>query len=158
MSAFWVESDCTAGTLRNISSIGSPAINIQSSKVGVKMKVTKSSWRVWGVIGVGVMLFASLACNTSAEKSTASATATPKPVAAAPMSEEQSAEAAMERITAAESLTLAKEGKAVVIDVRGTEAYKATHAKGAIDFPLSKLESGDFTGLPRDKKIIAYCT
>ncbi|MFM8393728.1 MAG: rhodanese-like domain-containing protein, partial [Acidobacteriota bacterium] len=58
----------------------------------------------------------------------------------------------------AESITLLKEGKAVIIDVRGSEAYKANHTKGSIDFPLSKLEAGDFTGLPRDKKIIAYCT
>jgi 3-mercaptopyruvate sulfurtransferase SseA len=122
------------------------------------MQLKKSSWRVWGVIGAGAMLFASLACDTSAEKSTASATASPSPVAAEPMTDEQSAEAAMQRITAAESITMVKEGKAVIIDVRGTEAYKANHTKGAIDFPLSKLEAGDFTGLPRDKKIIAYCT
>ncbi|MFN6201017.1 MAG: rhodanese-like domain-containing protein [Acidobacteriota bacterium] len=122
------------------------------------MQLTKSSWRVWGMIGAGAMLFASLACDTSAEKSMASATASPAPVASPVGAEDQDAEAAMQRITAAESITLVKEGKAVVIDVRGTEAYKANHTKGAIDFPLSKLEAGDFTGLPRDKKIIAYGT
>ena len=121
------------------------------------MRKTESRWRALGLVGAGVVLFASLACDKPAGTSTATASASPSPIAAA-NEPDQSAEDAMPRVTAAESIALVKEGKAIVIDVRGTEAYKAAHTKGSIDYPLNKLEAGDFTGLPRDKRIIAYCT
>ncbi len=44
------------------------------------------------------------------------------------------------------------------IDVRGADAYKMSHIKGASNVPLSKLETGDFKDLPQDKLIIAYCS
>lgn len=126
------------------------------------MRKTESRWRALGLVGAGVVLFASLACDKPAGTSTATASASPSPTLAAngpdPSAHDQSAEDAMPRVTAAESIALVKEGKAIVIDVRGTEAYKAAHTKGSIDYPLNKLEAGDFTGLPRDKRIIAYCT
>ncbi|MFZ4985591.1 MAG: rhodanese-like domain-containing protein [Blastocatellia bacterium] len=126
------------------------------------MHKIKSRWQALGLVGAGIVLFASLACNKAAQTSTATATSPATPVAATNGSDhsahDQSSEDAMPRLTAAESIALVKEGKAIVIDVRGTEAYKAAHTKGSIDFPLNKLEAGDFTGLPRDKRIIAYCT
>jgi rhodanese-related sulfurtransferase len=64
----------------------------------------------------------------------------------------------MPRIKADETKKLVDEGKAIIIDVRGTEAYKISHIKGSLDIPLNKLESGDYKGLPKDKRIIAYCT
>jgi rhodanese-related sulfurtransferase len=62
------------------------------------------------------------------------------------------------RIKADEAKKLVEEKKAVIIDVRGTDSYKLEHVKGSLDVSLSKLEKGDFTGLPKDKMIIAYCT
>ena len=62
------------------------------------------------------------------------------------------------RIKAEEAKKLVEEGKAVLIDVRGTDAYKGTHIKGALDLSIPKLEAGDFKDLPKDKRIIAYCT
>jgi Rhodanese-like domain len=70
----------------------------------------------------------------------------------------QNAEDKMPRITVEEARKLVAEGKAVIIDVRGSDSYKSSHIKGALDFPLKKLEAGDFTNLPKDKRIIAYCT
>jgi hypothetical protein len=70
----------------------------------------------------------------------------------------QNPEDKMPRIKADEARKLVDDGKAVIIDVRGTEAYKTEHIKGALDIPLNKLESGDYKGLPKDKHIIAYCT
>jgi hypothetical protein len=70
----------------------------------------------------------------------------------------QNPEDKMPRTKADEARKLVEEGKAVVIDVRGTDAYKMEHIKGALDFPLNKLETGDYKGLPKDKRIIAYCT
>jgi rhodanese-related sulfurtransferase len=70
----------------------------------------------------------------------------------------QSPESKVTRIKADEAKKLVEEGKAIIIDVRGTDAYKLTHIKGSLDVPLNRLEAGDFTGLPKDKAIIAYCT
>ena len=70
----------------------------------------------------------------------------------------QNPEDLMPRIPPTDAIQLSKANQAIVIDVRGTDAYNTAHAKGSIDFALSRLESGDFKGLPRDKKIIAYCT
>lgn len=94
--------------------------------------------------------------NVDAARATttpASAPQTPRPPATP-----QNPEDAMPRIRAEEAIRMVRAGEAVVIDVRGSDAYKITHTKGALDFPLDRLEQGDFTGLPRDKRIIAYCT
>ncbi|MGH9852951.1 MAG: rhodanese-like domain-containing protein [Blastocatellia bacterium] len=62
------------------------------------------------------------------------------------------------RIKVEEAKKLVAEGKAVIIDVRGTDSYKMSHIKGSLDVPMNKLETGDFKGLPKDKRIIAYCS
>src|SRR5262249_4892766 len=64
----------------------------------------------------------------------------------------------MPRIKVQEAMKETADGKAVIVDVRGTDAYKMAHIKGALDIPLPKIESKDFNGLPKDKRIIAYCT
>ncbi len=90
--------------------------------------------------------------TSAAPNGTTTANATP---ATAPA---QSPEDKMPRTKADEAKRLVEDGKAVVIDVRGTEAYKSAHIKGSLDVPLNKLEAGDFKGLPKDKQLIAYCT
>ena len=85
--------------------------------------------------------------------------AAPTPNQAAQHSEAQhSDEAKMPRLSAEESKKLVDTGKAVIIDVRGSEAYKLEHIKGALDIHLSDLEAGKFDKLPQGKRIIAYCT
>ena len=69
----------------------------------------------------------------------------------------QNPEDKMPRINVEEAKKLVAEGKAIIIDVRGPDVYKISHIKGAVDFPLNKLESGDIKSLPTDKRIIAYC-
>jgi len=61
------------------------------------------------------------------------------------------------RITVEEARKMVADGKAIIIDVRGTDAYKLAHIKGALDIPLNRLEAGDFKDLPKDKRVIAYC-
>jgi hypothetical protein len=70
----------------------------------------------------------------------------------------QNPENLVPRIRAEDAIRSVNANQAVVIDVRGTAAYDAEHIKGAIDFPLDRIERKDFKGLPRDKQIIAYCT
>lgn len=108
-----------------------------------------------------ILLSASLALSCS--KMSASTDQPPAPnlavnnPATAP-SPSQNPEDKMPRVRAEEAKKLVDDGKAIIIDVRGTEAYKLSHIKGSIDYPLSKIENKDFTGLPKDKRIIAYCT
>jgi hydroxyacylglutathione hydrolase len=61
------------------------------------------------------------------------------------------------RITPAEARNMVAQGKAIVVDVRGEESYKAGHVKGARWINLNDI--GSRTGeLPRDKMIITYCS
>ncbi|HEX4955328.1 MAG TPA: rhodanese-like domain-containing protein [Thermoanaerobaculia bacterium] len=61
------------------------------------------------------------------------------------------------RISAAEALKAVAEGKAVLVDVRGSGPFEAGHAKGALSIPLGEL-AARLKELPKDKLIIAYCT
>lgn len=71
---------------------------------------------------------------------------------------DHSTEDKMPRLTATEAKQLVDAGQAVIIDVRGSEAYKQIHIKGALDIHLADLEAGKFDNLPKNKRIIAYCT
>jgi predicted sulfurtransferase len=61
------------------------------------------------------------------------------------------------RIKPEEVRELLKENKGVLVDVRGADAYKAGHIKGALNIPFSEIRDRA-RELPRDKKIIAYCS
>jgi 3-mercaptopyruvate sulfurtransferase SseA len=63
----------------------------------------------------------------------------------------------VERITTAELRDALEKGTAVVIDVRSPESYKAGHIRGAINIPEPEL-SKHKDELPRDKKIVFYCS
>ena len=62
------------------------------------------------------------------------------------------------RISVEEAKKLIDAGQAVMVDVRGTEAYNASHIKGALDHGIGKIEANDFKGLPKDKRLIVYCS
>ena len=64
----------------------------------------------------------------------------------------------MPRVRVEEAKAETASGKAVIIDVRGTDAWKAARIEGALDIQLPDLEKGDFKGIPKGKHIIAYCT
>ncbi len=96
----------------------------------------------------------SAATQTSPTTSTQPADANPAAAAETP----QSPEDKMPGVSVQEAIQQQKDGSALIIDVRGTEAYSISHIKGALDINLSKLEAGDFQGLPSAKRIIAYCT
>ncbi|MFN0084204.1 MAG: rhodanese-like domain-containing protein [Blastocatellia bacterium] len=70
----------------------------------------------------------------------------------------QNPEDKMLRVNAQDAIKAAGEGKAVIIDVRGSDSYKLAHIKDALDHTLSRVESGDYKDLPKDRQIIAYCT
>jgi 3-mercaptopyruvate sulfurtransferase SseA len=61
------------------------------------------------------------------------------------------------RVTITELRDMLDQGKAVVLDVRGDEAYKQEHIKGALNFPENQL-SARAGELPKDKLIVFYCS
>ena len=97
------------------------------------------------------------ACDSAPTQSAASPTPH-SPVLPYASPSQVSPEDKMPRIRAEIAIKELETNDAVIIDVRGTSTFQQEHIKGAIDFPLDRLNQGDFAGLPRDKKIIAYCT
>ncbi len=61
------------------------------------------------------------------------------------------------RITLAEAKAAYDAGTAVFVDTRSEASFKAEHIKGAINVHADMLEA-KITQLPKDKKIIAYCS
>jgi 3-mercaptopyruvate sulfurtransferase SseA len=107
------------------------------------------------LILVGALALAG--CNSndgSAGKVARSSGGSAPPTASAPAT--ASADG-VERITTAELRDALEKGTAVVIDVRSPESYKAGHIKGAKNIPEAELVSRK-DELPRDKKIVFYCS
>ncbi len=61
------------------------------------------------------------------------------------------------RIALAEAKAAFDAGKAVFVDTRNAESYKAGHIKGAINMSAGEVNAR-FGELPKDKQIIAYCS
>src|SRR5688572_14605182 len=59
---------------------------------------------------------------------------------------------AIPRITAQELLSDLRRRKAILVDVRGLDAYKERHIKGALSIPVDQVESR-LKELPRGKLI-----
>ncbi|HJS17139.1 MAG TPA: rhodanese-like domain-containing protein, partial [Anaerolineales bacterium] len=68
-------------------------------------------------------------------------------------------EAEVSRVSLEETLAALQSGEAIVVDVRGSDAYQASHVAGAISIPLGEIETNP-SGLDLDKDqwIITYCT
>lgn len=49
------------------------------------------------------------------------------------------------------------EGNVIFIDTRGKSSYDNEHVKGAINVPLNDFDNS-YKSIPKDKKIIAYCS
>ncbi len=104
----------------------------------------------------GVLL---LGMSAACQKTNTAATspATPAPTAAAPALF-KNAEDAMPRVSVQNAIAAAAKGEAVLVDVRGTDDYKLGHINGAIDHGVGLMEGADFKGLPKNKRLIAYCS
>ncbi|HEX8773511.1 MAG TPA: rhodanese-like domain-containing protein [Pyrinomonadaceae bacterium] len=63
----------------------------------------------------------------------------------------------VERITTAELRDALEKGTAIVVDVRSPESYKLGHIRGAINIPEPEITRRK-DELPRDKKIVFYCS
>lgn len=107
------------------------------------------------LVMLGILAIAS--CNKATTQSAASPTPHP-PFLPYASPTQMSPEDTMPRVRPEVAIKEFETGEAIIIDVRGTSTYQQEHIKGAIDYPLDRLNQADFKGLPKDKKIIAYCT
>lgn len=100
------------------------------------------------VAAVFVFAFSLIQCGTAKTDATASKTA--EPAIAAP--EDDAA-----RITLDDAKKAFDAGEAFFVDTRGEAQFKESHIKGAINIPAEAFETR-YTEMPKDKKIIAYCS
>jgi hypothetical protein len=118
--------------------------------------------RILLTVALALPLFGCAKPESMDSQTTAAASSSTTPSTTTPPNadthDHQAAEDKVTRVNAQDAINLVKAGQAIVIDVRGTEAYKISHIKGALDINLGKLEAGDYQGLPNHKYIIAYCT
>jgi hypothetical protein len=93
--------------------------------------------------------------NRAAANTTAAtpATTTAKPPVAAP--DAPPAETAR-RITVEEARAAFERGEAVFVDVRGEDAYRQGHVRGALSIPTGTTAQ-HAAKLPKNKLIITYC-
>jgi len=113
------------------------------------------SWNnLLSVFAAGLLLLNSACSSTETHPATttAASASAPQPPAA------QSAGSQVPRITVEELKKLMAEKQVVVVDVRSPDAYNNGHIKGSINLPLDKIQAGDYKDLPRDKRIITYCS
>jgi len=66
-------------------------------------------------------------------------------------------DAAVPRISVEDAKKEVDAGTAVIVDARGDGAYKSERIAGALNIPLGATED-KFASLPKDKKIIVYCS
>lgn len=79
------------------------------------------------------------------------------PLVKTPPEEDHAALAAVPRISVTEAEALVKKGEAILLDARQESDFRAGHIKGAISMPEAQIPAR-VSMLPRDKKIITYCT
>lgn len=115
-------------------------------------------------LALGICL--SIACNNAAAPVQVSPQQQPpvsqagQPSAAAGGHDESAHELEnkMPRVRAEELKRLVAAGQAVIVDVRSAADYAQAHIQGAINLPVSQIEAGQYPNLPRDKRLIGYCT
>ena len=108
---------------------------------------------------LAVLLAAGLVsgCSKNTSKPDSQASASRQSSNAATTGHDHAAESAVDRVGVTEAQALVERGEAVFLDVRQSEAYSGGHIKGAVPMPEAEITS-QITTLPKNKKIITYCS
>jgi 3-mercaptopyruvate sulfurtransferase SseA len=61
------------------------------------------------------------------------------------------------RISVADAKRVFDEGNALFVDTRSAATYEAKHIKGALNIPAEEFQTR-YAEMPKDKKIITYCS
>ena len=118
-------------------------------------KTNPPRWVLLVAVGVGIVLIGSAGLLWFSSNRAA-----PAQVASPPTNAQNTVDVpypAVERISATDSHVLARNGDAVIVDVRDGAAYREAHVAGAISIPEADL-TVRMSELPKDQSIITYCT
>jgi len=123
------------------------------------------------LLATSILILSSLACNAllpQAEPTSVSTAASTQlvvptqitePVATQPPANLPETDAEVSRVPVDQAKAAFDSGQAIIVDVRGADAYAREHIKGALEISLSVIQT-DPANLPLDKNqwIITYCT
>ena len=123
------------------------------------------------LLAIFLLLLTSLACNallpqvestpvpTLAATQILAPTQVTEPVSTQPQANLPETDAQVSRVPVDQAKAAFDGGQAVIVDVRGAEAYARSHIAGALEVSLSAIQT-DPANLPLDKNkwIITYCT
>ena len=105
-----------------------------------------------------IALLIGTACQSaSTANMTANNTNKVLPTNSAPKADEHGHADDAPRISLADAKKDFDAGSAIFVDTRDEAAYKSEHIKGSINISMNAVEA-KYTELPKDKKIIAYCS
>lgn len=109
------------------------------------------------LIGISILT----ACRNTASPTMETAKTNSAPTAETPKAEptEKSEDplAKVPRISLADAKKAFDEGNVVFVDTRAEVQYREEHVKGSINIPAETFETR-FAEVPKDKKIITYCS
>ena len=115
-------------------------------------------------LSISTLMLVGLACNVFPSPGTPTVQILSQPTSSLPQLEEATSaapltEATVPRIAVDEAKAALDAGEAIIVDVRGPDAYATSHAEGAINIPLGNFET-DIANiqLEKDQWIITYCT
>lgn len=121
---------------------------LQNQPAGVQRQQSKTMSKHKIFFLLALFIFAAPACN-----------ATLPAASPAPTQQSQPTENAIPRISVADAKSALDGGKAVIVDVRGAEFFAESHIAGAINIPLTDIESNPAgIKLDKDQWIVTYCT
>jgi 3-mercaptopyruvate sulfurtransferase SseA len=110
------------------------------------------------LMGAFLMLSVVTACQTAAPTSISKIPSTPTETTKKPTENPAAhADDNAPRISLADAKKDFDANAAIFIDTRGEDSYKYEHIKGAINIPANMLDA-KLNSIPKDKKIIAYCS
>ena len=105
-----------------------------------------------------MLILATSACNIQTAP-TSGRTQVIEPVSTQSNEDLPFSEADVPRVTAEEAKAAFDNGEAIIVDVRGAEAYETNHVAGAINIQLGEIETNpEGLNLDKDQWIITYCT
>jgi 3-mercaptopyruvate sulfurtransferase SseA len=126
---------------------------------------------IYILLATFTLVLISLACNALLPQTEPTSAPTPvqtqiiiptqitEPVSTQPPANLPQTDAEVSRVPADQAKAAFDSGDAVIVDVRGADAYARSHITGALEVSLSAIQT-DPANLPLDKNkwIITYCT
>ena len=126
---------------------------------------------IYILLATFTLVLISLACNALLPQTEPTSVPTPvetqiiiptqitEPISTQPPANLPQTDAEVSRVPADQAKAALDSGDAVIVDVRGADAYARSHITGALEVSLSAIQT-DPANLPLDKNkwIITYCT